>query len=317
MAAIEDKCIRTLAHKCTEHAAVTALEILTHLKTTCGKIDEGMLEDNLENMKKDWDPNDTFETLVQQIENAVDLAEEGGDPISNTAQLNCGCKRVHNTGLFNVECTTWRNKAAADKNWATFKVFFGEAHDDFVLQQTTQATGCHQANNAAMEQFTADTQASFENLALAAAADRESLKGLAEANNALLLRIQQQDEQMTRVLNDNNNINGHNQWTRNNNNRNRNTTGGNTNTDDNNDESNESETGWSRPPRRQGTRQAKARRPDNKKKWANPNHCHTHECDCDDDHDSKTCRNPGKKHKKEATRENNMGGCQWAKDKIV
>ena len=123
MAAIEDKCIRTLAHKCTEHAAVTALEILTHLKTTCGKIDEGMLEDNLENMKKDWDPNDTFETLVQQIENAVDLAEEGGDPISNTAQLNCGCKRVHNTGLFNVECTTWRNKAAADKNWATFKVF--------------------------------------------------------------------------------------------------------------------------------------------------------------------------------------------------
>ena len=103
IAAVEDKYIRTLAHKYTEYAAVTSLQILTHLKTTYGKIDEGMLEDNLETMKTDWDPNDTFETLIEQIENAVNLAEEGGDPISAKTQLNCGYKRVYNTGLFNVE----------------------------------------------------------------------------------------------------------------------------------------------------------------------------------------------------------------------
>lgn len=64
------------------------------------------------------------------------------------------------------------------------------------MQQTTQATGYHQANHTAMTQFSANTQATFKNFAHAVWADWENLKGLTEANNALLLPIQEQDKQM-------------------------------------------------------------------------------------------------------------------------
>lgn len=130
-----------------------------------------MLEDNLEAMKKNWDPNHTFGTLVQQIENAMDLAEEGEDPISARAQLNCGHMRVCDTGLFNDQCHNWHSKSVAGKMWTNFKTFFADAQDDFIWQHATQSAGHHQANNAAMEQFTADTRTSVAKLANAAVTD--------------------------------------------------------------------------------------------------------------------------------------------------
>jgi hypothetical protein len=53
-------------------------DIIDHLFLFYGRITAVDIEQNFENMRKAWDPQQPVETLFKQIQDCVDLAESGG-----------------------------------------------------------------------------------------------------------------------------------------------------------------------------------------------------------------------------------------------
>jgi hypothetical protein len=105
-----------------------------------------------------WDPNQPFEMLVEQIEDAIDFATAGQTPYTDKQVVDNAYTLVFSTGLFPEACREWRRTAADDKTWTNFKTLFYTAHDDLREQQThtAQGGGYHQANQA-MENFCLET----------------------------------------------------------------------------------------------------------------------------------------------------------------
>ena len=102
----------------------TCSSILLHRMGTSPPID---LKDNNDKFSKAWDPNQPFEILIDQIEEAVEHEDAGGQPHTPMQIVNNACTIVFNTGVFFDDCKTWRAKAEADKTWTNFKTHFSEA----------------------------------------------------------------------------------------------------------------------------------------------------------------------------------------------
>lgn len=74
IAAADDECIRILRHKHVGYANVTTLAILNHLYSCYAGITPTDLEENDKRLKESYDPNQTFETLIGQVEEAMEYA---------------------------------------------------------------------------------------------------------------------------------------------------------------------------------------------------------------------------------------------------
>jgi hypothetical protein len=66
---------------------ITARDMLEHPFLSCGSITAVDLEQNWENMRNAWDPQQSVETLFKQIQDSVDYAEAGGITTSETQKL--------------------------------------------------------------------------------------------------------------------------------------------------------------------------------------------------------------------------------------
>jgi hypothetical protein len=62
------------------------------------------LEQNFENMRKAWDPNQHVETLFMQIQDCVDYAEAGGITIGEAQKMSTAYKKVFSIGNFHSAC---------------------------------------------------------------------------------------------------------------------------------------------------------------------------------------------------------------------
>jgi hypothetical protein len=95
------------------------------------------LEDKKERMKTPYDPTVPFETLIVQIDDAVDYAVAGRDPFTATTVVNTAYAVIHKTGLYNFFCREWRQQPAADKTWANFKTHLYDTHQELQEDATT------------------------------------------------------------------------------------------------------------------------------------------------------------------------------------
>jgi hypothetical protein len=281
LGAIENVYLRALSHRHTGYAYITTLQLLQHLLRVHGRITAHDLEENFIRFKKPWDPNSPYDTLIEQIDDAVDFANAGGSPISAQQQINTAYTLVFNTGVFSDACREWRKRPPAEHTWQNFQTHFAFAHEDnrLIQQHTTQGGGFHQANNA-MDSFVTDTAEAFANLATAAASDRDVLRTLTNTNNDLLQQLAAKDTELNQLRAQ---LHSH---------KPSHTPSGGSHNDEN------------RPPR-----------DPLKKKFKNQNYCWSHGFDVHPTHNSSSCNFPREGHKKEATRSNNMGGSQIAKDK--
>jgi hypothetical protein len=279
LSTVESIYVRALSNRNTGFANVTTLALIQHLLRVHGRITAHDLEENFTRFKKPWDPNAPFETLIEQMDDAVDFANAGGIPISAPQLINTAYTLLFNTGAFADACREWRRRPAVDHTWDNFKIHFAIAHEDnrLVQQHTTQGGGYHTANNA-MDSFVTDTAEAFANLATAAASDRDVLRTLTNTNNDLLQQLSAKDAEISKLrsqLGSTKPPRGH------------------SNHNGNNDEN--------RPPR-----------DPNKKRFKNDNYCWSHGYDIHPTHNSSSCHFPREGHKKEATRCNTMGGSQIA-----
>jgi hypothetical protein len=75
-------------------ANTTSRDMLGHLFLSYGSITTVDIEQNFENMRKSWDPQQPVETLFKQIQDCVDFAEAGGVAIG-AAQKTFFCLLQH------------------------------------------------------------------------------------------------------------------------------------------------------------------------------------------------------------------------------
>ena len=204
IATFEEPCIRTLRNKYVGFANVSTRDLIQHLCDTHASISAQDLNDNDERLKTPHDPNMPFETLVDQIENAVDFAAAGKAHYYTIQIVNAACNLIFSTGTFTEYCREWRATPEASKTWNSFKVFFRKAHRDIMQTQdlSTAASAGFQANLASERVFNAP-DATFDNviseeahaleaianLATASATDKATIATLTNTNATLVKEI--------------------------------------------------------------------------------------------------------------------------------
>ena len=104
IAAIEPLYLQALREPYVGFANVTVYDMLHHLYNTYADISADDLEENDKRLKEPWDPNAPFESLIKQVQDAIDLADHAGVPYTNKQVINIVYNLVENTGIFEHDC---------------------------------------------------------------------------------------------------------------------------------------------------------------------------------------------------------------------
>lgn len=131
--------LRAIRNANTFYGHLSPNDLLAFLADRYGQLLPHEIEKVEADMKKPWSPNDPFEIIIEQIEDAVDTMDSIGQPFSPAQILNNAYLLVHKTGLYLQECKDWRNRPAADKTWNNFKDHFLAAYKQLRADQTTNA----------------------------------------------------------------------------------------------------------------------------------------------------------------------------------
>ena len=108
IAAVDESYIRSLRHKHVGYANVKTITMLNHLCDSYARITLIDLEENDKRLKESYDPNETFETLIDQVEDAMECAAAGKDPYTPRQIVNIAYTLLFNTGVCHDDCKTWR-----------------------------------------------------------------------------------------------------------------------------------------------------------------------------------------------------------------
>ena len=122
ISAVEPIYLRALKAQHIGYGNRTLAELFNHLMTSYGIITPTELETNMMQLKEQWDPNQPFEMLIDQVERAVDYADAGGDPLSTATILNTAYNHMFKTGIYFLECKDWNAKTTPEKTWTNFKL---------------------------------------------------------------------------------------------------------------------------------------------------------------------------------------------------
>ena len=139
--AVPDYAIRTLHDENFGYAAVTPEQLLTHLITTYGTIDEEDMAKNIEQCKTLWDPTTTIETMFSKLAEHRHFATEGGDPISDAQALLYMVEGVEKSGVFAEALKDWRKKARARRTLDNFKLHMLHADKERCREVTAGTAG--------------------------------------------------------------------------------------------------------------------------------------------------------------------------------
>jgi hypothetical protein len=100
----------------------TSRDMLNHLFLSYGSITAVDIEQNFENKRKSWDPQQPVETLFKQIQDCVDFAEAGRVAIGAAQKLSSDYPKIIKSRKFNSACHRWDEKLEANKTWNNFKI---------------------------------------------------------------------------------------------------------------------------------------------------------------------------------------------------
>jgi hypothetical protein len=168
----------------------TPRTLITYLFDSYGRLTPQRLSENHQSLSKPWDPNAPFEDLIDQIEIAKDMADDGNQPYTDPQILNTAYTLVYNTGLYFDECKTWNAKAVADKTWDNFKTHFLAAQTELRTQQ--QATsGRHGYGHWVQEEDQENSTAlAIATLAESAIQERTAFAAISEVNTNLTKQLE-------------------------------------------------------------------------------------------------------------------------------
>jgi hypothetical protein len=262
--------LKPIENHITGFLRITAQTMLQYLFNAYGNITLLQLDANDTTMKEQWDPSTPIIYLFSKIQDGVDKAYAGNAPYTVNQALTIAFNHVFRTGTMQSACEHWTSLPPMNNTWANFQDMFTSAHETYE-SFTAQAGGYHGINHVQAqetEKFYNETTDASANLPMAATADKEILCTLTNTNSTLTSQLATNDKVIA-VLQ---------AQLRNNNNNNA---------------------------------QAPAPAPAHRQIYAsakNKRYCWTHGVRVSSNHNSINCRDPGEGHKREATRDNKMGG---------
>jgi hypothetical protein len=273
---VEPMYIEILNDELVSFSKTNFRDMLDHIFVSYGSITAVDIEQNFENMRKTWDPQQPVETLFKQIQYCVDFAEAGGVTIGAAQKLPSAYSKIFNSGKFNSVCRRWGEKIEADKTWNNLKINFGAAYRQH-RQMQGETVGTQGYANAAVAQPEDDLAdqalGAFFNLSIATAVNRGVVAQLTDANSHLAKQLEDNAtalKEIKALLKK--------------------------------ERVEHAKSGNSkRPPRRNSTP-------------SSDNFCWSHGYKVARTHTSQTCMYPKYGHRCEATKTNNMGGSQVNRD---
>jgi hypothetical protein len=140
---IEPMYIEILNDDLVGFSDTTSRDMLDHLFLSHGSITAVDIEQNFENMRKAWDPQQSVDTLFKQIQDCVDFAEAGGVAIGAAQKLSSAYYKIFKSGKFNSARRRWDEKLEGDKTWNNLKIHFAAAYRQH--RQMQGETICSQA----------------------------------------------------------------------------------------------------------------------------------------------------------------------------
>jgi hypothetical protein len=174
---VEETYLSPLKDKHTGYSGTTLQDMLAHLFTAYGIIQEHDLVANEARLMESWDGSIPFETVLTRVNQCVSYAAYAGNLYSPGQILAKVFHVVFQTGLFHTTCQEWKRLPAAQRTYNNFKAHIILAQqDNRNKQRTSKETGYRLAAQAEkMELMTENfanyvtTKCSSQALALAAA----------------------------------------------------------------------------------------------------------------------------------------------------
>jgi hypothetical protein len=192
--AFDDAYLNDILDEVVDYANCTSLGLLTHLLTSYAIIAPTELTQNYERLNTPYDPNQTIETLLQQIKDAGSFAVAGGQLYDNAMIINVAYTLIFNTGLFPDAYRAWKSRAMTGKTGAQFKIDFATAHREFRLtNQTTQHSRFHSANMMIEQSWPEsmnETAESIAHWATVTDSDRSTMSPLTTTNDKLASQLE-------------------------------------------------------------------------------------------------------------------------------
>jgi hypothetical protein len=117
-------------------------ELIAHIIGLYGNITPPEFKENDQWFNTPWDPNTPLESLISQIETAVEYANASNQAYTPTQVVNTAFTLIFNTGIYLDECKRWNQRDAAGQTWQDLKTFFSR-------QPTSSASNNRQHNEPA------------------------------------------------------------------------------------------------------------------------------------------------------------------------
>jgi hypothetical protein len=169
--------------------------MLIHLCTTHDRLSPADLIENDTKMKEPCNPNQSIEAFIEQIEDAIALADAVKAEHAQAQIIAIACNLIFQTGMFPEACCEWRRRPAVEKTWINFKIEMALSHQEFRDSQvTSNQAGCQSANmpdQAALCDIQQETASAIANLATATVAGRSTLASLDSSNSGLSTKLPQ------------------------------------------------------------------------------------------------------------------------------
>ena len=99
-------------------------------------------------MAAPWDPTGPTVTVFTQANKCRQLAEAGGDAISDATSVRLCLEAFEKSGVMGEAIKDWRKRPAADRTWANMPAHFQAANKERLRTATASSTGYQTANAA-------------------------------------------------------------------------------------------------------------------------------------------------------------------------
>jgi hypothetical protein len=130
---------------------VSCLTILRHLRTTYGTVTADDLKLNLQNLSRQWGPEQPLEDLWAQINRCQEFAATSTDPITDATIIRTTLDNIEQSGAFVHDVRDWRKLPIADQTLARLKSHFNSANIERCRILSSKSAGyAHNANAIAL-----------------------------------------------------------------------------------------------------------------------------------------------------------------------
>jgi hypothetical protein len=127
---------------------VSPQQMLDHLIQNYGQITHNDLRENLELLKKPWDPDTPIEQVFEHGTFCRKFATEGQDPISDTAYLVNLVQIFENSGVLDKAVEDWERKPTAQQTLTNAIQHFKNANKHRLVKESKQTKSVLAANTA-------------------------------------------------------------------------------------------------------------------------------------------------------------------------